>query len=399
MDTVIGSELEPGALLARLDWKTGYSDPYRFQAADQFKALMLETLAHGASDVLIQPGYPVCIEVNGNLCAITHRALDDSEVREILILVASRDTAWTDIVAGRSANPRYELFDPEVRDARGDRLRHKYRVNASAISYHGQTSCQIVMRSIPRDPPTYADVGLTPELVGMACPRDGIVYVAGRTGSGKTTTFASIVRYILENDTPIKGNFITHEEPIEFNFQSIASKHSIVVQSQIPTHFANFYEANREAMRRKPGGIMIGELRDEETIRAAVEASQTGHPVFATVHANDVAAVIRRLISRFPEAERATAIYDIVDSARLVIAQRLVPGASGRRVAAREFLQFDDDVRNALLDLSEMGRVTSAVRELMVDKGWSFAKEADRLLAAGAINEDTAVSLRGVSVT
>lgn len=394
MDTVIDNELEPGALLTRLDWKTGYSDPFRFQTPEQFKALMLETLAHDASDILIQPGYPVCIEVNGRLCAITHRGLDDSEVREILILVAGRDTAWTDIVAGRSANPRYELFDPKARDARGDRLRHKYRVNASAISYHGQTSCQIVMRSIPRDPPVYTAVGLTEELVRMACPEDGIVYVAGRTGSGKTTTFASIVRFILENDTPIKGNFITHEEPIEFNFQSIASKHSIIVQSQIPTHFADFYEANREAMRRKPGGIMIGELRDEETIRAAVEASQTGHPVFGTVHANDVAAVIRRLISRFPEAERATAIYDIVDSARLVVAQTLIPGTSGRRVAAREFLQFDDDVRNALLDLSEMGKVTSTVRELMKDRGWSFAKEAERLLADGSIDQETAAMLR-----
>ncbi|MGK9007559.1 ATPase, T2SS/T4P/T4SS family, partial [Citrobacter europaeus] len=95
-------------------------------------------------------------------------------------------------------------------------------------------------------------------------------------------------------------------------FQSIGSRHSIIVQSQIPTHFADFYEANREAMRRKPGLIMIGEMRDEETIRAAIEASLTGHPAFGTVHATNVAAVARRLISRFDVADRATAIYDIV---------------------------------------------------------------------------------------
>jgi len=394
MGVAITGNVEPGALLSRVSWVTSYSDPFRFQTPEHFKGLMLETLAHGASDILIQPGYPACAEINGNLCAVTHRTLDESEVREILILAANRDTAWTDIVSGHAVNTRYEIFDPKERDARGDRLRYKYRVNASPISFHGQTSCQIVMRSIPRDPPAYTDVGLTEELVRMACPEDGIVYVAGRTGSGKTTTFASILRFILENDTPIKGNLVTHEEPIEFTFQTIPSKHSIIVQSQIPSHFVDFYEANREAMRRKPGLIMIGEMRDEETIRAAVEASQTGHPVFGTVHATNVAAVMRRLISRFPEAERATAIYDIADSARFIMAQTLVPGTNGRRVAAREWLQFDEQVRDELLGLSEMGRVTSTIRGLMQEKGWSFAKEAEKLLSVGAISEVAASQLR-----
>ncbi|CAM3663073.1 ATPase, T2SS/T4P/T4SS family [Bordetella flabilis] len=355
---------------------------------------MLETLAQGASDILIQPGYPVCAEVNGGLRAVSHRALDDSEVREILVLCANRDTAWTDIVGGTAVNTRYEVFDPKLRDFRGDKVRHKYRVNASPIAYHGQTSCQIVMRAIAKDPPVYTELGLTEDIVRAACPEDGIVYVAGRTGSGKTTTFASILRFILENDTPIKGNLVTHEEPIEFTFESIASKHSIIVQSQIPTHFADFYAANREAMRRKPGLIMIGEMRDEETIRAAVEASQTGHPVFGTVHATNVASVVRRLISRFPEAERATAIYDIIESARFIMAQTLVPGANGRRVAAREWLQCDQRVRDELMVMSDMGRVTGTLRDIMRARGWSFVQEADRLLADGAISAATAAQLR-----
>lgn len=393
MDAV-ASDLEPGSQLTQLQWLTSYQDPYRIQSHEHFKGLMLETLAHGASDVMIQPGLPVCAEINGVLCAVTHRPIDDSEVLEILIAAAGRDTAQTDIISGAAVNARYELFDPEKRDARGERLRYKYRVNASPVLYHGHTSCQIVMRSIPQDPPVYTEVGLTEQLVRMACPEDGIVYVAGRTGSGKTTTFASILRFVLEDDTPIKGNLITHEEPIEFTYQSILSKHSILVQSQIPTHFTDFYAANREAMRRKPGLIMIGEMRDEDTIRAAVEASLTGHPVFGTVHASDVAAVMRRLISRFPESERATAIYDIVDSARFVMAQRLVQSVDGKRVAAREWLLFDDDVREELADLSEMGRVTSAVRALVHDRGWSFEKEADRLLEEGVIDETVARQLR-----
>lgn len=389
-DIAMGVELEPGALLERVKWQTDYRDPYRFQSLDDFKLLILETLRQGASDLFIQPGLPVCAEINGDLRAVTHRAIDDSEVVEMLVLAAGRDTAHTDIVGGVAVNERYELFDPDIRDSRGERLRHKFRVNASPILYHGHTSCQIVMRAIPKDPPRYDGVGLTEELVRKACPEDGIVYVAGRTGSGKTTTFAAILRFILENNTPIRGNLITQEEPIEFTFESIQSRHSIIVQSQIPMHFADFYAANREAMRRKPGLIMIGEMRDEETIRAAVEASLTGHPCFGTVHASDVAAVMRRLISRFPEAERATAIYDIVDSARFIMAQKLVKTVQGGRCAVREYLEFDGEVCEELAQLSDMGRVTGAVRDLMKTKGWSFAKDARKLLHQGVISEETA---------
>lgn len=386
-------DLGRGDLIEKVIWKTDYQDPYRFQTLEDFKSLTLEALRQGSSDLFIQPGLPVCVEINGDLRALTHRAIDDSEAIEMLVLAAGRDTAQTDIVGGVPVNERYELFDPEIKNSRGDRLRHKFRVNASPILFSGHTSCQIVMRAIPKDPPLYSDIGLTEELVRKACPENGIVYVAGGTGSGKTTTFASILRFILEDDTPIRGNLITHEEPIEFTFDSIQSKHSIIVQSQVPTHFADFYAANREAMRRKPGLIMIGEMREEATIRAAVEAAMTGHPCFGTVHANDVSAVVRRLISRFPEIERATAIYDIIDSARFIMAQKLVKAENGGRCAVREYIEFDEEVREELAQLSDMGRVTVAIRDLMKIKGWSFAKDAERLLRQGLISEQTAHQL------
>jgi len=377
----------PGALLPRINYLTSYKDPFRFDTPGLFKALMLEALAHNASDIYVQPGLPICARINGSMMAVTVRPIDEGEVMHILKWAGGRDTAATDIVSGTAVNARYELFDPTLRNARGSRVRYGYRVNASPIQYYGGTSAQIVMRAIPTDPPRYSDLGLSLEIVNAATPRDGIVYIAGATGSGKTTTFASIIRYILENETPISGNLVTHEEPIEFTFDTVQSKHSIIVQSQVPIHFANFYIANREAMRRKPGLIMIGEMRDEETIRASIEASLTGHPVFGTVHAINVAAVMRRLISRFPETERATAIFDIIETARFIMAQRLVRGVSGKLLAAREYLIFDEEVREALIELDQMGKVTSRVKELVEKKGHSFRKEARRLHEAGLIDE------------
>ena len=382
-----------GGLLPRAPNLTGWIAPHRFKAHEQFKSVMLESLAHDASDVYVQPGLPICARIDGDLMALTDATLDEVEVGNIIKWTANRDTATTDILAKKAINGRYEVNSPTEQDKRGAKVRYGYRANISPMLYMGGVSAQVVLRSIPLEPPHYTKIGL-PESVVRACiPRDGIVYVAGATGSGKTTTFASIIRYILENETPIRGNLLTHEEPIEFTYDSIDSKHSILIQSEIPNHFESFYAANREAMRRKPGLIMIGEMRDEQTIRAGVEASLTGHPVFATVHATDVASVMRRLISRFPANDRATAIYDIVDTARMILDQRLVKDVNGKMMAVREYLEFTRDVRERLASLDQMGRVTQATAMILEEQGHSFRKEAATLLAEGRITQQVANSI------
>ena len=379
--------------LRAIEPKTGYTDPFRFAHQEQFKALMLEALAQRASDVFVQPMLPVCARISGRMMALSHRAIDDAEVKLILKWAAGRDTALTDILEGKPVNARYELFDPHAKGPSGARIRYGYRVNATPVLCEGAVSAQIVVRTIPDEPPTVEQVGLTEEILRAATPRDGIVYIAGATSSGKTTTFAAILRFILENDTPIQGNLITAEEPIEFRFNTVPSAHSIIVQTQVPDMISDFYAFIREAMRRAPKLIMIGELRDQETIRAAVEASLTGHPVFGTVHANGAASVMRRLISRFPENERGTAIYDIVDTARFIMAQRLVRTREGSLTAAREYLVFDEQVRDQLIGLDQMGKVTSAVQELLETRGHSFRKEAARLRSQNVIDERVAGEL------
>jgi len=389
-----GSLRARGALIPRIDVLTGFREPFRFEREEEMTGLLMEALAHNASDLYIQPELPICAMVEGRMVAMTDRTIDYAEIQELLKWLAGRDTAVTDIVAGKSVNAKYDLFDPAKRDARGDKVRYPFRVNASPIEHYSDTGAQLVLRAIGQDPPRWGDVGLTEDLLRLLTPRDGIIYVAGATGSGKTTTLAAVIRHCLEDDTPIKGNFITAEEPIEFSFRNVHSSHSIIVQSQVPMHFPSFYASNREAMRRKPGLMMVGELRDQESIQTAVEAAQTGHPVMGTVHATNASATLRRLISRFPQEERSTAIYDIIDSARLIMAQRLVTGVDGRRLAVREYVAFTDSVKERLADLPSMGKVTQALRAIVESEGHSFSKEADRLLAAGRITETVAESLR-----
>ena len=191
---------------------------------------------------------------------------------------------------------------------------------------------------------------MTKEFVEMCIVKDGIVVVAGATGEGKSSTLSSIIRYVLENDTIIKGIILTHEDPIEVSYENIPSQHSIVIQSSVGEvqHIRSFSDANISAMRRSPDLVLLGELRDAPTVEAAVELSLTGHPVFATTHANNISAILPRLISRFPQEIQGQKAYDIIDTVRVLIAQKLIRDVNDNMVAVREMLQFTPELRQCL---------------------------------------------------
>ncbi len=376
-----------------LEFKTEYRYPSTFEHEAQFKDTVLEFLEHEASDIIIKQGVAISAKVKGTLCTLSTRTLNFNEIERIALWASGSSSVLTELASKKLINTRYEVFHPTKLTMGGQKQRFGYRVNISPVYIQGKTTAEIVMRSIPLDPLPLADVGLSPELVNQMCPDNGIVIVAGKTSSGKTTTFSSIIRYIMENDTPIKGHLLTHEDPIEFVYDNIKSAHSIIAQSQIPEQFSSFAIANQEALRRTPNLIMIGELRDKQSIESAFEAANTGHPVFATVHSQNCSAVMRRLISRFDESVRGAAIYDLVETTRFIMAQTLVRKTDGNLVAAREYLNFTTDIREQLLSLSDMGKVASEVRRLVDEFGHPFSLEAERLHSDGIIDGHVAKRL------
>jgi defect-in-organelle-trafficking protein DotB len=366
--------------LPYLDLNLHIPHVFGINSAESFKHLTLICQNKGVSDIFIQPDRPICVSLEGVMYAITPRVLDIIEVWNLLNIITERLTAKTDIMGGKAVNASYVLQDLTQKNHLGLPMRYYYRVNATGISVDGGgDAAQIVMRAIPVQPPTYDKLGLNEDILLGATPKQGIVYIAGATGSGKTTTFAAIIRYILEQDTPIKGNIVTYEEPIEFRYNTILSKHSIISQSEIPRNIPSFYDGIREAMRRKPELILIGELRDQETIMSAIEASVTGHAVFGTVHATNVASVLNRLVYRLPESERGNAIYKLVDATRFIMAQRLVMGIHGKRIAVREYLNFSKNIVDELLSLASERLVSQRIKQCVSEYGNSFDMEADRL--------------------
>src|SRR3990167_8343207 len=294
-----------------------------------------------ASDITIQSGEPITIEIYGQIHKITKRKLANTEVGDILNAIYGPN-GTTQIMRGTDLDTHYE-----IRPSRAERYR--YRVNGVGCFVEGHEGIQITLRTIPATPPTLSSLHLPQAIIDAMAPQQGIVYVTGATGSGKSTLLASIIRELAEEKD---GNrkILTYESPIEFVYDNIKMPSSLVAQSEIPKHLPTFAEGVRNALRRKPHLILVGESRDPETISAALEAALTGHPVYTTLHTNGVAETIRRLVGSFPQEERLGRTIDIIETVRLIIWQRLVPSVDGKRIPLREYLVFSEAVRDRLLD-------------------------------------------------
>ncbi len=244
------------------------------------------------------------------------RKLSNTEVGEVINEMYGPN-GTTQIMSGKDVDTHYE-----IRPNRSERYR--FRINATGCQVEGHDGIQITARTIPSDPPKLASMNLPQAILDNLKPEQGVVYITGATGSGKSTLLAAIIRDITE-DPDSNRKILTYEAPIEFVYDTVEKISSIVSQSEIPRHLPSFAAGVRNALRRKPRLILVGEARDSETISAVMEAAMTGHPVYTTLHSNGVAETMRRLVTTFPSEERQGRTIDIIETIRLVVSQRLVP--------------------------------------------------------------------------
>lgn len=341
--------------------------------------ILMHCVKMGASDITLQTNEPIIAEIFGRLNKVTRRRLSNNEVSEIInAMYGPNGTAQ--IMSGKDVDTHYE-----IRPNRSERFR--FRINATGCLVEGHDGIQITARTIPSDPPKIADMNLPQPVLDAIMPEQGIVYVTGATGSGKSTLLASIIRSIAEN-VDSNRKILTYEAPIEFVYDSVEKASSVVSQSEIPRHLPSFAAGVRNALRRKPRLILVGEARDVETISAAMEAAMTGHPVYTTLHSNGVAETVRRLVTTYPAEERAGRTIDLIETMRLIISQRLAPTIDNKRVALREYLVFDEKIRDTLLEIDPIN-ITAMVRKLVREQGRTMAADAKEKFDAGVISERT----------
>jgi len=216
----------------------------------------------------------------------------------------------------------------------------KYRVNC----YMDVSGPNIALRQIPSDIPSLEDLSLGDVVKNICTAPKGLFLVTGPTGSGKSTTLAAMIEYINQTQ---KKHIITIEDPIEFAFQS---KKSLINQREIGHHTHGFHSAIRATMREDPDIIMVGEMRDPETIKAAITLAETGHLVFSTLHTNDTVQSIDRMIDVFPGAQQNQIRMQLAMSLVGILSQRLLPRQDNTgRIPAREILLNNDAIRNLIM--------------------------------------------------
>ena len=394
-----------GSTITPTGWYTDYVDPPRFMTIGHLRALFTEIGHHpSVSDIVIKSNEPVNLKTKGyGVKAITHRCIYDDEV-QVFARELSNDTGVMQRVSqGETVSGQGNVLSVNGSiDEKSIKNRYRYEiVGCSAKSTEKGVS--IIMRPLPDEPIKYTDLKIPLEFVENCIVKDGIVIVAGATGEGKSTTLGSVIRYVLENDTDIKGIILTHEDPIEVSFDGIGSKHSVVIQSAIGQgeHVLSFVKANRSAMRRSPDLVLLGELRDEDTIEAAVELSLTGHPVFATTHASNISAIFPRLISRFKQELQSQKAFDLIDTTRFLVAQKLIWTTEGKLLAVRETLVFTEGLRTYLKKISnDTEKLYSTINKIMDEEllgARSYKGQAYRLLEAGVIDDKNFRLLTGFS--
>lgn len=329
-----------------------------------------QAVSVGASDAHICEGERPAIRVSGQIMRINLPPLTPEDMEFVIKTVSpshlkDRITRFFDID-----------FSYEIPGC------SRFRVNMSRQL--GKTS--MVIRAIPYYIKSFTDLGLPPSLEEFASFNNGLILVTGPTGSGKSTTIASLIDYI--NATTAK-HIVTIEDPVEFIF---SNKKSIVSQRQLLIDTPSFADGIKYALRQDPDVIFIGEIRDRETVEAALKAAETGHLVVSTIHTNDSVQTVGRIINLFKPEERHFVRSQIAATLRGTIAQKLIPTADGSaRVPAAEILVVTPTVKD-FINKDELDQVYELVKKGSFNNMTTMNMSIFKLYTDGIISQETALA-------
>jgi twitching motility protein PilU len=286
-----------------------------------------------ASDLFFTPFAPIKIKIEGKIFSVNDQSLTNEMVRDLAYGLMTQDQINT-------FNEEREIDFALSESGLG-----RFRVNI----FHQRGNPAMVLRYITLDMPRIDNLGLPAQLKDLAMHKRGLILMVGATGCGKTTTLAAMINYRNENSA---GHIITIEDPIEFLH---SNKQSIVNQREIGLDTKSYSNALHSAMRSAPDVILIGEIRDRRTMEMALMMAGTGHLVLATLHANNASETIDRVINMFPHEQHKQVCLDLSQYLRAIIAQRLVPGKSRRRLAAVELLVNTPHIQQLIKNADIMG--------------------------------------------
>ncbi|GJI99723.1 MULTISPECIES: PilT/PilU family type 4a pilus ATPase [unclassified Duganella] len=323
-----------------------------------------------ASDMFFAVNSPVHIKINGNLIPINQQKLEPDNIHSLLAEIAT-PAQMEELAATNELNM-------------GVSVPNMGRFRLSAFKQRGTISA--VFRFVPATIPLLADLQLPPVLADLIMEKRGLLLLVGSTGSGKSTTIASMLDHRNELRS---GHILTLEDPIEYLFKN---KKSIVNQREIGSDAKDFYTALRNSMRQAPDCILIGEIRDKETMAAALAYAQSGHLVLATLHANNSYNALNRIISFYPIENRAALLQDLSSTVKAIVSQRLVRSINGGTRTAAVEVMVNTRYISDLIEKGEIGQIKEAMEKSMSPGSQSFELALLKLVQDGLISQDEALA-------
>ena len=333
--------------------------------------LLRRISALGASDLHLKLGQPPLARIDGQIQALPDEApLTDDQLEQVVEAVTA------------STPDRYQVFASSGElDIGYEVAGSRYRVNA----FRQRGSISVVCRVVPREIPSFETLHMPPGVRRLAEEHRGLVLVTGATGSGKSTTLAAMIDYI--NQTR-RQHIITIEDPIEMLHPD---RGSIVNQREIGIDTVSFSQALRRALRQDPDVILIGELRDSETAETALQAAESGHLVFSTLHTVDSVETIGRMIEFFPAAKQTMTRAILAGVLKGVVSQRLLPMQNGGRVAAVEVMVVNDRIAELIRE-SRVDEIPSAIRDGAYFDMQTLTQALIALTVDGLVDRETATN-------
>jgi twitching motility protein PilT len=322
------------------------------------------------SDLHLKSGRPPLLRLDGDLLPSDHPALSSEDVKTIAKKLLG-EYAWRRFEEEWDCDSGYGLAGVG-----------RFRINA----FRQQGELSVVIRAIPPDPPTIEQLGLPDVLKEIVGARQGLVVVTGPTGSGKSTTLAAMIEH-LNLTQPL--HIVTIEDPVEFVY---ADKKCTINQRQLGTDVKTVHDALRRALRQDPDCILVGEMRDRETIELAIHAAETGHLVFSTLHTNDAKQTLDRIVDTYPADAQGQIRAMMALTLHAVVSQRLVRRADGKgRTVAMEILINSPAIRE-LIAAGKTRDIDKAIASSAFYKMQTFNQHLAQLVKAGAITEEEAMA-------
>ena len=339
---------------------------------EQVHQLLSFGVKNGASDIHLKADEPPAFRLSSGLLPVKSEALTQDVLTEIVRLLLPSDEMRNQMPTLLDFDGSYEI--PGLA---------RFRLNI----YRQKGSFAIVMRIIKNSVPPLEKLGLPPSVLRITEFERGLVLVTGATGSGKTTTLAALINHI---NLTRRAHILTLEDPIEIIYPK---GQSTISQREIGSDSKSFANALKSALRQDPDVILIGEMRDQETIDSALKASETGHLVFATVHTTDAMRTIGRLLSVFPSDAQPMIRQRLADTLQATVSQRLLTSADKKeRVLAAEIMFCTAIIQDCIRDASKTSQIKNFIEEAYVNGGMqTFDQHLARLLASGKISREVAL--------